>query len=174
MTRDLLQRKEKLNKEFNELGFEKQDLERKKKIKEKEKVLEEKIDSKLLSIEVFWREVSLEIKYELEKTQNQVLSPESMKVLEAYKTLLKNGFPFEIVDGDNVVSLNGPDKPNFVLTDGRGKPVCEEYLTVLNSTPREELRACKLPDLSNSKIKPVEFKPWPGKKLKKDVVVYLQ
>lgn len=71
----------------------------------------------------------------------------------------------EIADGDNVAALNGPDKPNFVLTKGRGTPVCDEYLKVLNSAPRDELRACKLPDLSNSKIKPVEFKPLTGKKL---------
>ena len=64
-----------------------------------------------------------------------------------------------------VLVATGPDKPNFVLTKGRGTPVCDEYLKILNKTPRDELRACKLPDLSNSKIKPVEFKPLTGKKL---------
>lgn len=79
----------------------------------------------------------------------------------------------EIISGDNVVSLNGPDKPNFVLTKGRGTPVCDEYLNILNNTPRDELRACKLPDLSNSKIKPVEFKKLKGKRLEKiDKFIY--
>lgn len=81
----------------------------------------------------------------------------------------------EIADGDNVASLNGPDIPNFVLTDGRGLPLCEAYLNVLNSTPREELRACKLPDLSKSKIKSVEFKILTGEELKiVDQIIYEQ
>ncbi len=81
----------------------------------------------------------------------------------------------ELVDGNNVAALNGPDKPNFILTSGRGHPLCEEYLGVLNDTPREELRACKLPDFSKSKIKPVEFKQLTGKELKAiDRIIYEQ
>lgn len=81
----------------------------------------------------------------------------------------------ELINGTDVVGLNGPDKPNFVLSKGHGIPVCEEYLTVLNSNPREELHACKLPDLSNSNIKPVEFKPLTGEQLKTvDQIVYEQ
>jgi len=81
----------------------------------------------------------------------------------------------ELINGTNVVGLNGPNKPNFVLSKGHGAPVCEEYLKVLNNTPREDLRACKLPDLSNSKIKPVEFEPLAGEKLMAvDKLIYEQ
>ncbi len=72
----------------------------------------------------------------------------------------------ELVGGNNVVTLDGSDKPNFILTGGRGMPLCEEYLNILNNTPGNELRACKLPDLSKSKIKPVEFKLLTGEKLR--------
>ncbi len=79
----------------------------------------------------------------------------------------------EIIDGENVSALDGSNNPNFVLTRGRGTPVCGEYLNILNSTPREELRACKLPDLSNSKIEPVEFRQIKGNKLEKlDKFIY--
>ncbi len=81
----------------------------------------------------------------------------------------------ELVDGNDVAALSGSEKPNFILTSGRGLPLCEEYLGVLNNTPREELRACKLPDLSKSNIKPVEFKQLTGEKLKNtDSIIYEQ
>ncbi len=81
----------------------------------------------------------------------------------------------ELIGGNNVVALNGPDKPNFILTNGRGTPLCEEYLRALNSTAKEDLRACKLPDLSKSAVKPVDFKPLTGEKLITiDKIVYEQ
>ncbi len=81
----------------------------------------------------------------------------------------------ELVDGNDVSALSGTDKPNFILTDGRGLPLCQEYLDVLNNTQREDLRACKLPDLSKSNIKPVEFKQLTDENLKKvDQIIYEQ
>ncbi|ESP94196.1 lysozyme inhibitor LprI family protein [Pseudoalteromonas luteoviolacea] len=47
--------------------------------------------------------------------------------------------------------------PNFRITKGQGYTVCEAFLKVLNRTPREELKACGLPNLTGSGFKPVEF-----------------
>lgn len=64
-------------------------------------------------------------------------------------------------------------KVSFKITEGQGEPLCEEYLKVLNRTAWDDLQACKLPDLKNSPIQPVDFKPLSGDVLKAmDKLVY--
>lgn len=58
-----------------------------------------------------------------------------------------------------ISEINGQKAPlpNFRITKGQGYTVCEAFLKVLNRTPREELKACGLPNLTGSRFKPVEF-----------------
>ncbi|MCF2908540.1 hypothetical protein L1285_09400 [Pseudoalteromonas sp. DL2-H2.2] len=68
-----------------------------------------------------------------------------------------------------VAQINGQDTPlpNFRLTTyGWGDKECQAYLKVLNRTPREEFRGCKLPDLSGSGFKTLPFKAVEGELLK--------
>ena len=69
-----------------------------------------------------------------------------------------------------IAQINGQDTPlpNFRLTTyGWGDKECQAYLKVLNRTPREEFRGCKLPDLSGSEFTTLPFKPVTGELLKK-------
>jgi len=75
----------------------------------------------------------------------------------------------------DVPGLDGTEKPNFIVVEGNGDSLCDEYVNILNRTPRNELKACKLPDLTGSSIRPVEFKPLTGDALKAmDKIVYEQ
>ncbi|KAF7767600.1 hypothetical protein PCIT_a3649 [Pseudoalteromonas citrea] len=68
-----------------------------------------------------------------------------------------------------ISQINGQDTPlpNFRLTTyGWGDKECQAYLKVLNRTPREEFRGCKLPDLSGSGFKTLPFKAVEGEVLK--------
>ncbi|MEQ3514004.1 hypothetical protein ABMY35_11765 [Pseudoalteromonas sp. BZB3] len=68
-----------------------------------------------------------------------------------------------------IAQINGQDTPlpNFRLTTyGWGDKECQAYLKVLNRTPREEFRGCKLPDLSGSGFTTLPFKPVTGELLK--------
>lgn len=68
-----------------------------------------------------------------------------------------------------ITQINGQDTPlpNFRLTTyGWGDKECQAYLKVLNRTPREEFRGCKLPDLSGSGFTTLPFKPVTGELLK--------
>ncbi|AOT08179.1 lysozyme inhibitor LprI family protein [Pseudoalteromonas luteoviolacea] len=58
-----------------------------------------------------------------------------------------------------ISEINGQKAPlpNFRITKGQGYTVCEAFLKVLNRTPREELKACGLPNLTGSGFKPVKF-----------------
>ena len=67
-----------------------------------------------------------------------------------------------------IAQINGQDTPlpNFRLTTyGWGDKECQAYLTVLNRTPREEFRGCKLPDLSGSGFRTLPFKAVEGELL---------
>ncbi|MCF2908542.1 hypothetical protein L1285_09410 [Pseudoalteromonas sp. DL2-H2.2] len=69
-----------------------------------------------------------------------------------------------------IAQINGQDTPlpNFRLTTyGWGDKECQAYLKVLNRTPREDFRGCKLPDLSGSGFTTLPFKPVTAELLKK-------
>ncbi|MEQ3514007.1 hypothetical protein ABMY35_11780 [Pseudoalteromonas sp. BZB3] len=68
-----------------------------------------------------------------------------------------------------ISQINGQDTPlpNFRLTTyGWGDKECQAYLKVLNRTPREDFRSCKLPDLTGSGFTTLPFKPVEGELLK--------
>ncbi|MCG7550330.1 lysozyme inhibitor LprI family protein [Pseudoalteromonas sp. Of7M-16] len=52
--------------------------------------------------------------------------------------------------------------PNFRITKGQGYTVCEAFLKVLNRTPREELKSCGLPNLTDSGFEAVKFTEVPA------------
>lgn len=75
----------------------------------------------------------------------------------------------------DVPGLDGTEKPNFIVVEGNGDSLCDEYVNILNRTLRNELKACKLPDLTGSAIQPVDFKPVTGEALKAlDKIIYEQ
>lgn len=82
---------------------------------------------------------------------------------------------WEVRRAVDVPGLDGTEKPNFIVVEGNGDHLCDEYVKILNRTPRNELKACKLPDLTGSSIQSVEFKPLTGNALKAmDKIVYEQ
>ena len=79
---------------------------------------------------------------------------------------------------ERITALGGkpPKQANFMLYElYEGNPLCQEYLTILNQTPLDELKACRLPDLSGSPIQPVQFTLLQGEDLKTtDKILYEQ
>jgi uncharacterized protein len=47
--------------------------------------------------------------------------------------------------------------PNARITEGKGVPICEEYLKVLNRAAWDDLQVCRLPSLSGSSIARASF-----------------
>lgn len=77
----------------------------------------------------------------------------------------------------NTYSPTKDHKPKrvFEITRGAGKPLCKEYLDIINTTPIDSIKACELPSLKGSSIKPVDFKVLTGDALKEtDEIVYTQ
>lgn len=65
--------------------------------------------------------------------------------------------------------------PNFYIKKGAGRPLCEDYLKIINGLPLSDIKACELPSLMGSPFTPVVFKPLTGDKLKAtDRIVYEQ
>jgi len=117
---------------------------------------------------------------QLEWLKQQRNCKDSECLTKTYQTrieqLQKNGVaavPTQEMQATPTTTKVTSKKVSFKITEGKGRPLCEEYLKVLNGTAWDDLRACKLPDFKNSPFQSVVFKPYLGDELKAmDKLIY--